>query len=130
MFAHGTLRQVLGYGLVGGSALILDSLVFFALTVAGLAVVPANLIARVAGAILGFLLNGVFTFRGQEGRRLGKQRMIRYAVAWLALTAISTLAVQLAASALGLEWAWLAKPLVDGVLAGVAFLLSRSWIYR
>lgn len=130
MFAHGKWQQVLGYGVVGGSALLLDSLVFFALTSVGLAVVPANLIARVAGAIIGFLLNGMFTFRGIEGRRLGRQRMIRYVVAWLGLTATSTLAVQLVAEGLGLQWAWLTKPLVDGLLAGVAFLISRSWIYR
>ena len=49
---------------------------------------------------------------------------------WLLLTLASTLLVASADHALGLQYAWLAKPLVEGALAGVSFLLLRYVVYR
>ena len=44
--------------------------------------------------------------------------------------AVSTVAVSGIAASLGLAHAWLAKPLVEGVLAVVAFFLWRHVVYR
>ena len=33
-------------------------------------------------------------------------------------------------AAVGLKWAWLAKPAIDLALSAVGFLLSRHWVYR
>ena len=49
---------------------------------------------------------------------------------WLLLTATSTLLVSLVDHALGLQYTWLAKPLVEGGLACVSFLLMRYVVYR
>ena len=32
--------------------------------------------------------------------------------------------------ALGLKWAWLAKPLVELALGALGFFMSRHWVYR
>jgi len=55
---------------------------------------------------------------------------MRFLLLWAVLTAISTLLVTLAAEHLGLRYAWLAKPLVEGALAGLSFLLMRTLIFR
>jgi hypothetical protein len=46
------------------------------------------------------------------------------------LTALSTVLVTVVAARLGLQMAWLAKPLVEACLAVVSFLVSRHWVYR
>lgn len=123
-------RQGAGYGLIGILALCVDWGTFVAATAAGAATIPANLAARLTGACVAYLLNGMITFRDADGARLGWKRFGRYAFTWVVLTAISSLAMQATRQAVGLEGAWLVKPAVEAVLAGVAFLVYRCWIYR
>ena len=125
------IRQVVGFGLVGGLQLLLDWACFVALTALGVAVLPANLVGRVAGASLGFWANGRFTFaQPGEPPRLGRRRLLRYVLFWLAMRALSTLAVMGLDQLHGLHAAWLGKPLVDAVLAAMGFLAAKYWIYR
>ena len=125
------IRQVVGFGLVGGLQLLLDWACFVALTALGVAVLPANLVGRVAGASLGFWANGRFTFaKPGEPPRLGRRRLLRYVLFWLAMSALSTLAVMGLDQLHGLHAAWLGKPLVDAVLAAMGFLAAKYWIYR
>ena len=125
------IRQVVGFGLVGGLQLLLDWACFVALTALGVAVLPANLVGRVAGASLGFWANGRFTFaKPGEPPRLGRRRLLRYVLFWLAMSVLSTLAVMGLDQLHGLYAAWLGKPLVDAALAAMGFLAAKYWIYR
>jgi putative flippase GtrA len=124
------LRQLVSYGLVGGLQLLLDWACFVALTAAGVAVVPANLAGRIAGASLGFWLNGRFTFARAGQPTLARRNLLRFVAFWIATTAASTLAVHTIDAREGLGMAWLLKPLVEALLAAVGFLASRHWIYR
>lgn len=128
--SRAVLRQGMSYGMIGVIVLLLDWLVFVASSAVGVATIPANLLGRVAGAALGFWSNGTFTFNDASGSRLGWRRLLRYVVTWLATAGLSTLAMYLIDRHAALGWAWLAKPFVDGLLAAVAFTVSRYWIYR
>ena len=127
---RGLLRQGMAYGLAGGLALLLDWASFVALTWLGMPSIPANVLARLAGALLAYLLNGVFTFRDAEGSKLGWRRFGRYVATWCVMTLASTWAIQVIEQAAGLQWAWLAKPAVEGVLAAITFVVYRAWIYK
>lgn len=124
------VRQGFAYGLVGGLQLAVDWGCFVALTALGLPTVAANMSGRVFGALLGFWLNGIVTFRSPEGGRLGWVRFGRFLSSWTLMSVLSTLAVYAIDRGIGLHWAWLLKPAVDVVLAGFGFLASRYWIYR
>ena len=124
------LRQGGYYLVFGVLQLLLDWLLLVALTALGMPVAPANLASRTSAALLGFWLNGRYTFADGNGQRLGWRRFTRFWLLWLAITAISTVLVAVVASRLGLHQAWLAKPLVEGVLAVVAFFLWRHVVYR
>ncbi|HRN61457.1 MAG TPA: GtrA family protein [Luteimonas sp.] len=124
------LRQGGHYLLAGLLQLLLDWLVFVALSALGLPVAASNVAGRVAGAMLGFWLNGRVTFARDGRARLGWRRFLRFVAVWLALTLASTLLVGWIAAQLGLQQAWLAKPLVEGALAVVAFFLWRHVVYR
>lgn len=124
------LRQGLGYGLVGGLQLLIDWLCFVGLTSVGIMTAPANIVGRVLGALVGFWLNGRVTFRDEAGGKLGWRRLGRFGMSWAVMSIFSTLAVTLVDHGAGLGWAWLFKPLVDGGLAVLGFLVSRYWIYK
>jgi putative flippase GtrA len=123
-------RQGASYLLVGLLQLLLDWAVFVALTWLGLPASWGNLGGRISGALLGFWLNGRITFASDGEARLGWRRFVRFALVWSTLTVASTVMVASIAARLGLHQAWLAKPLVEGVLAVVAFFLWRHLVYR
>ena len=124
------VRQGLSYGVIGLGALLVDWVSFVALSMAGVATVPANLAGRVCGALLSFWANGSLTFSDDAGARLGRHRFLRFAATWVATSLLSTGAMLAIDRGASLQWAWIAKPVVDALLAGLAFLASRYWIYR
>lgn len=124
------IRQAASYGVVGALQLLLDWFSFVALSSIGMFTVPANLVGRVSGAVLGFWLNGLLTFRDQSGSRLGWLRLRRFMISWGVMTALSTAGVYWIDHLAGLQWAWVAKPVLDSALAALGFLVSRFWIYK
>lgn len=124
------VRQGGHYLAFGLLQLLLDWSVFVAATALGMPAAPGNLLGRSCGALLGFWLNGRFTFASDGQHRLGWRRLARFLVLWLLMTAISTWLVSTVAATLGLQLAWLAKPMVEGGLAVVSFLLLRHLVFR
>ena len=124
------LRQGGSYLIVGLVQLLLDWCVFVAVTAMGMPVVPGNIIGRASGMLLGFWLNGRYTFADQGRQRLGWRRFVCFIGLWAAVTAVSTVLVAAAHDALGLQYAWLAKPLVEGLLAALSFLMMRWLVFR
>lgn len=122
-------RQLFGYAVVGAAQILVDWAIFVGLTALGSPVAGSNIASRLIAAVLGFWLNGRFTFAGQV-TGLGSGHALRYAASWVAMTALSTLAVRAADGLAGLHAAWLLKPAIDVVLAGIGFLASKYWIYR
>lgn len=126
------LRSLVGemgrFGLVGGIQLAVDWALFVALSWAGMAVVPSNLVARAGGAALGYWLNGKYTF--VEGSGLGRKQMIRFAATWIVMSVLSSAIVWIIGHKAGLGWAWLVKPAGDAALALLSFFISKHWIYR
>ena len=123
------LRQGGSYIVIGLLQLLVDWAVFVTLSALGLAVEPAHVIGRVSGAGLGFWLNGRFTFAGDD-TTVGRRQFGRFLLMWLATTAVSTWSLAHIDDAIGLQWAWLAKPAIDLALSAAGFLLSRHWVYR
>ena len=125
------MRHALGYGLVGLAQIVIDWAVFVALTAFALPVAAANLAGRVGGACFGYWANGRWTFRAIDGsHRLSGRSLRRFLVLWCATAAASTLLVTEVDALFGLRWAWVGKPVIDIGLAGVAFFVSKFWVYR
>jgi len=124
------LKQGASFVLVGLAQLVLDSAVFVVATASGVPVAPGNLLGRVSGALLGYWLNGRITFADAGQARLGRGSFARFLTAWLGFTALSTVAMAAIAAQLGIAHAWIAKPLVEGLLAIASFFLLRHWVYR
>lgn len=123
-------RQGVRFLAVGCGLIVVDWLVFVILSALGLPAAWANVAGRVAGALVGFWANGSITFGTPGAPRFGRRRFARYVVVWALLTLLSTLLVASLAAHLSLEFAWLAKPVVEAGLAVVSFFVSRHWVYR
>lgn len=125
-----SLRRHFGaYTVVGGIQLAVDWAITVALSHFGLRIGAANVIGRVSGALLGYWLNGRYTFADAQ-HRLGRAQFVRYVSWWVFATVVSTVAIELIDDVLGRKWAWLAKPLVEGCIALVSFVVARHWVFR
>lgn len=124
------IRQGAGFVVIGILQLLLDWLVFVLLSAVGLPIAAANVLARASAALIGFWLNGRYTFAQGGQPRLGGQRLLRFVLSWCVLTLISTSLIRSVSLHVSLHLVWLAKPLVEAVLAVLSFLIARYWIYR
>lgn len=122
-------RHLGGYAAVGLLQWLVEYAVMLALSQWVLPVAPANVAGRISGALLGFWLNGKWTFSG-DGRQLGRRAARRFLVMWVALTVLNTVAVDVVDQQAGLAAAQSLKPLFDVSSAGLGFVLSRHWVYR
>jgi putative flippase GtrA len=122
-------RQGRHYLTIGALQWLVDWGVMVALSHAGMLVAPANVAGRISGAMLGYWLNGRITFGGGDSA-LGRVQFGRFAMMWLAMTALSTLLIDRIDNHLGLQWAWLAKPAVEAALGLLGFMISRHWVYK
>lgn len=122
-------RQGRHYLAIGILQWLLDWGVMVALSHGGLSVETANLAGRVTGAAVGFWLNGRITFAG-DGTEIGHRQLARFGLMWIGTTIASTWMLASIDDAVGLKWAWLAKPGVELMLGLIGFALSRHWVYR
>jgi putative flippase GtrA len=122
-------RHARHYLLIGTIQWLVDWGVLVALSHWGMAIEPANVAGRIAGALLGYWLNGKLTFAGDE-HAVGKTQFRRYLLMWLGTTLVSTWSLGAIDNGLGRGWAWLLKPGIELVLGVIGFLLSRHWVYK
>jgi putative flippase GtrA len=123
------LRQTRHFMVFGIVQWMADWVTLVGLSALGMPVASANITGRIVGAILGFWLNGRFTF-AHDASTLGWPQLVRYIALWGANTTISTFAISAIHAHANLYGAWLAKPLVEGILGLGTFLVSRYWVYR
>ncbi len=122
-------RQGRHYLMIGIVQWLLDWGVMVVLSHLGVMIEIANICGRISGAMLGFWLNGKVTFAG-EHTALGRTQLQRFVLMWLCMTTLSTLTMGHINDVFGLQWAWLAKPVVELTLGAAGFLLSRHWVYK
>ena len=122
-------RQSRHYLMIGSLQWLVDWGVMVGLSHLGLLIEPANVAGRISGAMLGYWLNGKFTFAGED-TTVGSTQLQRFALMWLFTTLISTWAIGHIDDVLGLKWAWLAKPGIELTLGVLGFMLSRHWVYK
>ncbi|MGH8083367.1 MAG: GtrA family protein [Lysobacter sp.] len=122
-------RQGRNYLIFGAIQYCVDWSVMVGLSHLGMPVEAANLAGRISGAMLGFWLNGRFTF-ASEDTTVGRRQLGRFATLWIGTTLASTGAISLVDHYAGLQWTWAAKPVIEVILAGVGFVVSRHWVYR
>lgn len=124
------LRETFRFGVVGGGQIVVEWILFVVVTSLGVLAGPANVLARLCAAGLGYLANAHYTFAARRKEPLSRRVFGRYLLVWVIATALSSSAMGWAEFQWGLSTAFLLKPFVDVSLAAATFLASRHWIYR
>lgn len=128
--ARAGAKQLTFYLIFGFTQLGIDWATFVALTFTGLPIPAANVTSRLTAALVGYLLNGTFTFRSPSQPTLNRRALFRYLLLWALLTAVSTALIFFIESRSDIAVARLAKPLVEGFLAVISFVAMKFWVYR
>lgn len=126
---QGVLYQLTRYGLVGGVVYLTDFLAFaVAVWLTEHMYLTANIIGKIAGAAVGFVLHRQFTFSWEQKDNLARQAF-SYAIVFLANIVGSSALLWLL-----IDWAnanaYLAKLCVDIAVITASFVAGRFWIYR
>jgi putative flippase GtrA len=126
---QGVMHQMMRYGIVGGVVYLSDFAVFAAiLWFVPDAYLVANVIGKVTGALVGFVLHRNFTFSWEQ-----KDKTSRQAASYFLLLAtnliISSLLMWLLVDTMGAN-AFVAKLFVDIVVIATSFVAGRLWVYR
>lgn len=128
-------RQLLLFLAVGLLQYGVDALLFTLLFYLGAPVAVANILARAGGAVVGFQINSMLTFRAQRSEQgWSLTHGIRFILLWLGMTAASTALMLISehlveSRGLSADWMVGAKLLIEGVLALVSFALSKWWVF-
>jgi putative flippase GtrA len=121
-------KQLLQYGTVGLCALGVDVGTFLVLRAAGVDLIPANVLARFAGAITAYSGNHLWTFSQSTKAADWASSSWRYALVWVGVTLLSTFLLTTltrfgateAPSKLGVE---LLMPVLN-------FFIARRWVFK
>jgi len=122
-------RHAASYAVIGMLQWLVEYGLMLVLSQWFMPVEPANVIGRLAGACIGFWLNGKWTF-ASDHTHVGRVAAIRFVAMWIALTVLNTWIVAILDDRFGLRAAQLLKPGADLVCGGIGFLLSRHWVYN
>lgn len=124
------IRQIILFVVTGGLQVAVDSGILVGLTSVGASIITANILGRMAGAGVGFFINGTTTFASQTGSRLSRDHLGRFVATWTVLTITSTVVLGLAQHHVTIGWIWILKPLLEMALALISFLAAKFWIYK
>lgn len=126
----GLSRQLVFYLAFGVFQLCVDWLIFLSLTHFGVDIRIANPTSRLIAALVGYLLNGLFTFRTSAAPQIRGRTLAKYLALWVLLTCLSTLLILLGHKLIGDSALPYVKFVVEAFLALVSFTLMKLWVYR
>ncbi|PNS09008.1 GtrA family protein [Solilutibacter silvestris] len=122
-------RHVGAYTAIGAVQWVVDYLVTVALSSWLMPLELANICGQLSGALLGYWLNGLWTFADHQ-RGLSHAAMTRFILSWVLTTLGDTWAVGFVGHQYGLHVAWAWKPAIDFVFGTIGFFVSRHWVYN
>lgn len=122
------IKQLLQYGVVGVSALGVDVGTFLALRAIHVDLVPANVCARLAGAVAAYSGNHLWTFARPPKLTDWFKSSWRYALLWVGATLISTFLLSSLIHFGANET--VSKLGVEMLMPVLNFFIARRWVFK
>lgn len=122
------IKQLFQYGVVGVFALGVDVGTFLVLRAMDVDLVPANVTARLAGAIAAYSGNHLWTFSRPPKLADWLSSSWRYAILWIGATMLSTFLLT-ALTKMGANETT-SKIGVEMLMPVLNFFVARRWVFR
>jgi len=125
-------KQFFTFIVVGGIQYLLDAAAF-SLFILFFTTEASNILSRMIGALAGYGLNGIFTFKHASKSQIHLNSLIRFILIWCLMTFTSTLAIREFIAAFGNDswtYAVVIKLLVEMVLVILSFTLQKFFVYK
>jgi len=125
-------KQFFIFIIVGGIQYLLDA-ASFSLLILFFSTETSNILSRMIGALAGYGLNGMITFKHSSKSQIHANSLLRFILVWCLMTLISTLAIrELIAAFCNDSWicAVAIKLLVEMVLVILSFTLQKLFVYK
>lgn len=123
------IDQLLRYGLVGLIVVASDFGTYATvLWLSEGAYLPANALGKAIGAAVGFVLHRKVTFTWRQ-RDPARRQLPAYLAVFAFNLALSSVLLWALVGRLGLD-AYVTRLAIDALVIALAFLLSRTWVYR
>ncbi|SFF32185.1 Putative flippase GtrA (transmembrane translocase of bactoprenol-linked glucose) [Paenibacillus catalpae] len=129
----GALKQFVLFNMIGLLNTLVDFIAYGILVWAGLYVLPAQVISYSAGMVNSYVLNSLFTFKGDakqaSGLKADSGRATRFVMLNAGVLGVSMILLYVLTEAAGLG-PLLAKLLATGVTVVLNFAGSKWWVFR
>lgn len=122
------IKQLVQYGTVGVFALGVDVGTFLVLRAMDIDLVPANVLARLAGAVAAYSGNYLWTFARPPKLSDWLRSSWRYALLWIGATLLSTFLLTALTKMGAHETA--SKLGVEMLMPVLNFFVARRWVFR
>lgn len=83
---------------------------------------------RLVGAAAGFVLHNRYSFAGEKALP-ARSIAVRYAALWLTNAVLSIVLLRGAIEGAGMNGSW-ARPMIDVIVIGLAFIASKYWVFH
>lgn len=125
-------REFLTFFVIGCLQFGIDSLLLLFYVHLGLPIAISNILSRASAAVCGYMMNAFFNF-GRHRSNFNQYSAGRFLILWVALTAVSTLAVSavvlFAISKSNFFGLAIAKIIIELTLFIVSYSVCKHWVY-
>lgn len=106
-----------------------DSLIYTALSTVGVSIVLANILSRGSAALLGYYINGKYTFN----KKASSKTFIRFCIYWVFMTVLSTSLLwgvkEIYSGVENTIFTFVSKVLVELLLFFISFILAKKMVF-
>lgn len=106
-----------------------DSLVYTILSTVGLNIVLANFLSRGSAALLGYFINGKYTFN----KKPSSGTFIKFCIYWAFMTALSScllwIVKEIYSGVENVSFTFVSKVLVELILFFISFILAKKMVF-
>lgn len=124
------MKKVALFFLFGIFQFAVDSLIYTTLSAVGVDIILANVLSRGSAAVLGYFINGRYTFN----KNPSSGTFFKFCIYWLFMTALSSsllwVAKEIFSGAENITFTFVSKVLVELLLFFISYILAKKMVFN
>jgi len=124
------MKKVGLFFLFGILQFAVDSLIYTTLSAVGVGIILANVLSRGSAALLGYFINGKYTFN----KKASSGTFFKFCIYWLFMTILSSsllwVAKEIYSGVENVTFTFVSKVLVELLLFFISFILAKKMVFN